>query len=284
MACSQCQGIESFFGRNVAARELRRYRRKGPPKTTRLLLEAIEAEGVQGASVLDVGGGVGVIQQELLRAGAAQIVSVDASTSYLEAAREEAQRRGTAARIVYRHGDFVDLAPSISAADVVTLDKVICCYADVQRLVSLTSQRARRLYCLVYPQQRWYVKLGARAVNLYLWLRSSAFRVYVHPSSTVSRILRENGLERRAERRAGPIWQIELYRREGASGPAFVETSSMGPPGFEPGPMDHEQPPASSARFGPADESGGSPAIACSAVGESSRWVSASPVAAPVAR
>ncbi|MBI2966094.1 MAG: hypothetical protein HYY34_07815 [Chloroflexi bacterium] len=72
MNCCQCQGIEQVFNAKVAARELRAYRKKGPRKTTRLLIDALKAEGVDGLTLLDIGGSIGKIQHELLDAGAAR--------------------------------------------------------------------------------------------------------------------------------------------------------------------------------------------------------------------
>ncbi len=71
MSCAQCQGIERMFDRRAAERELRQYRAAGPGGTTRLLIDALKAEGVAGLTLLDIGGGVGAIQHELLRAGSA---------------------------------------------------------------------------------------------------------------------------------------------------------------------------------------------------------------------
>ena len=117
-----------------------------------MLLDAIRAEGVDGASLLDVGGGVGVVQHELLAAGVSSAVSVDASSAYLAVAKEEAERRGHADRLEQHHGNFVDVAPQIGQADIVTLDKVICCYHDVEQLVRLSSAKAKRVYAVVYPR------------------------------------------------------------------------------------------------------------------------------------
>src|SRR5215218_3543976 len=90
--CSQ--GLDEAFGDRTARRDLKRYRRKGPSKSTRRLLAALRSHGVQGASLLDIGGGVGAIQHELLEAGVSRAFAADASAAYLRAAREEAQRRG----------------------------------------------------------------------------------------------------------------------------------------------------------------------------------------------
>ena len=90
MSCCQCQGIQMLFGERVARRDLRRYRRKGPIRTTRILIDALQAEDIVGATLLDIGGGVGAVSNELLSAGAARATVVDASPAYLHAAQMEA--------------------------------------------------------------------------------------------------------------------------------------------------------------------------------------------------
>ena len=66
MDCCQCQGIEQVFDERQAKKDLKQYRKKGPSSTTRILVEAIKAQGVQDLSLLDIGGGVGAIQHGLL--------------------------------------------------------------------------------------------------------------------------------------------------------------------------------------------------------------------------
>jgi magnesium-protoporphyrin O-methyltransferase len=106
MSCAQCQGIAQEFDDRRARRELRRYRKRGPAGTTRMLLEAITAQGMEDASFLDVGGGIGVIQHELMSAGASGGTYVDGSPANLAVAREEGRRRGHGDHIQYRHGDL----------------------------------------------------------------------------------------------------------------------------------------------------------------------------------
>src|SRR5512147_1748560 len=132
MNCCQCQGIENVFSQEHAVKELKHYRSAGPARTTRMLTEAIKALGVAGLSLLDIGGGVGAVQHALLEAGVQKVTDVDASSAYLNAAKEEAERRGYAESANFRHGNFVDLATNIAPADIVTLDRVICCYNDMQ--------------------------------------------------------------------------------------------------------------------------------------------------------
>ncbi len=159
MACKQCQGIEEFFDQKEAGKDLAAYRKKGPAKTTQMLVDAIAAQGVDGGSLLDIGGGVGAIQISLLKAGIGSIVSVDASSAYARVAEQEAERQGHADRISRRHGDFVDAAPDLEDADVVTLDRVICCYHDVQKLVGLSSRKAKRVYAVVFPRENLLSKI-----------------------------------------------------------------------------------------------------------------------------
>jgi magnesium-protoporphyrin O-methyltransferase len=212
MQCCQCQAIETEFSQTLAARELNRYRKKGSSKTTRLLIDAIKADGVDGLTLLDIGGGVGAIQHELLRAGAARATDVEASTAYIDAARAEAERQGHADRVTFQHGNFVDLAPDIPPADIVTLDRVICCYPDMPALVRLSAARTLQSYGLVYPRDTWWMKSGLALVNLMYWLRRNPFRVFVHPTAAVDAVVRDHGLERRFYRRTF-IWQVVVYGR-----------------------------------------------------------------------
>ena len=163
--------------------------------------------------MLDIGGGVGAIQHELLDAGATRATGVDASPAYLRAAREEAQRRGHGGRVGYHEGDFVALADGIEAADVVTLDRVICCYPDMEALVGSSAQRARRVYGLVHPREAWWTRLGVGVGNLSLRLARRRFRAYVHPVAAVDAVARDSGLALRLRENAGPIWQVAVYTR-----------------------------------------------------------------------
>jgi len=114
-------------------------------------------------------------------------------------------------------GNFVDLAPHITQADIVTLDRVICCYHDMQALVGLSSALARRLYGVVYPRDTWWVKINFAIDNFRYWVRRNPFRVFVHPTEAVDAIVRNNGFERRFYREDG-TWQMVVYARAEISG------------------------------------------------------------------
>src|SRR5687768_1892459 len=131
-SCCATHGITRKLGREHAEEELRRYRADGPLPTTRALIDALRrlGGGIPGTELLDIGAGVGAIHHALLEQGAARAVHVDLSVDSIDVAREEAMRRGLD-RVQFVAGDFVQLAPTIDDADVVTLDRVICCYPDM---------------------------------------------------------------------------------------------------------------------------------------------------------
>ncbi|WP_457652686.1 class I SAM-dependent methyltransferase [Rhodocaloribacter sp.] len=182
MSCTQCRGIASFFDEKVAARELRKYRKRGPHKTTQMLIDAIRAEAGEAETLLDIGGGIGAIQHALVGEGVvAQGLDVDASPAYLETARTEAERRGYAEKVRYLQGNFVDVADEVPPVDVVTLDRVICCFDDMEQLVTRSSEKAKRVYGLVFPRVTPFTRIGFRVLNAFLRFRRSAFRVFLHP-------------------------------------------------------------------------------------------------------
>jgi len=210
-ACG-CDDFASIFDRRNAEDDLRRYRRDGPDRTTRMLLDLIRAEGIEGATVLDVGGGIGVIDQELLRAGARRATLADASTDSLAVAREAATLSGLAERMTFLQGDVVQRAADVEGADVVTLDRVICCYPDVTALVGLTAARAGRLYGMVLPRDRWLVRVGIALESLWFRLRRKRYRPFAHPNPLVDQLASAQGLEPLAE--TGTFfWRVALFAR-----------------------------------------------------------------------
>jgi magnesium-protoporphyrin O-methyltransferase len=210
--CCHCQGADDFFSDRRARKELKKYRRKGPDKSTRLLLEGIVSRGVEGASVLDIGGGVGVIQHELAARGAAEIYSADASQAYLATSRAEAEERGYAERARYLLGDFVEIAPDVEEVDIVTLDRVVCCYPDMPTLVEASASKARRVYGLVFPRDRWPVRAVIAGINLMNALRRSSFRVFVRPPEEIDRTVRAAGFEPRYSALTF-VWHVAVYAR-----------------------------------------------------------------------
>lgn len=163
-------------------------------------------------TLLDIGGGVGGIQNALLNGGVIQASYVDASSAYVQAAQEEAIRREIKDRITFLQGDFVDLAEDMPTADIVTLDRVVCCYDDMQALVKLSAEKASKIYGLVFPRDLWLVRLLLPMANFFLSLTGTPFRIFIHRTEQVDQIVREEGLEPVYYQKAG-FWQILVYNR-----------------------------------------------------------------------
>lgn len=210
-ACG-CDGFDEMFDRRAAEGDLARYGRHGPDTTTGMLLDMIRAVGVRGATVLDVGSGIGVIDHELVRDGAGHAVLVDGSSASLAVARQMGRERNTLDRMDFIDGDFVALAPQVDVADIVTLDRVVCCYPDVDALVGASAARARSWYGLVLPRDRAFIRLGMRILNAWYRLRGRAYRGYAHPNARVDALAAEAGLRPAAER-STMVWRVVLYER-----------------------------------------------------------------------
>ena len=207
---------DRVFDARSARRELTEYRRSGPMGSTRRLIDAIKSVGIERATVLDIGGGVGVIGFELLAAGADRLTDVDAARAYVAVARREAARRGLDQRATFHHGDFVALADEVESADIVTLDRVVCCYGDWTALVDRSVAHARRIYGLVYPNDRWWTRAAIWMGNLSLRVSRQSYRGYVHPERAIDARIRDAGFERRTHHR-GWVWQTAVYQRTSES-------------------------------------------------------------------
>lgn len=212
MPSCQCEGIELVFDEESVRRELLFYERDGADDTTRWLIEAIRGRDVTGLSLLDIGGGVGAIQHSLLAAGVARATHVDGSSAYLEAAQRLARDRDLDTRIEWHHGDFVDIAPELDPSDIVTLDRVICCYDDMPALVNASAGLATRYYGLVLPRDLWWLRLGHRAINCVQRLFRNPFQVFVHPVAQVEQILEGHGLHKVFQRHS-LMWQVMLFAK-----------------------------------------------------------------------
>jgi magnesium-protoporphyrin O-methyltransferase len=212
VCCTGYCAAEAQFDRKVAERDLRRYRRRGADATTRLMLAELRRWPLEGRRLLDVGGGIGVISKELAGTGVASATIVEASPAYLEVARREAGSQHGTRPTQFIVGDFAVIADTLPDADVVTLDRVVCCYPDAEALLLKAAGRTRQLLAFTYPQDRWYVRSLIALENLWLRLTGKEFRAFVHAPERMAAVLEGAGLAR-ATRRETLIWTLDLYRR-----------------------------------------------------------------------
>ncbi len=139
--CQSPAGYGEFFSEEQARREARRYRTKGLGAPSRWVVDVVREQGIEGKSVLEPGGGIGAVEIELLKAGAARSTVVELSPGYDEVAAELAQEAGVSERMERHVGDFA--ADGTEPADVVVLHRVVCCYPDYERLLGAAAEKAR---------------------------------------------------------------------------------------------------------------------------------------------
>ena len=212
MDCCESSVYDEEFDAREAAHKLREYRRKGPNPWTARLINELSAGGVDGLTVLEIGAGIGAVHQTLLASGAASATDVDASGPYLAVAREEAERRGMTGRVTFLKGDAVRLRDQLPEADLVALDRVVCCYGDMPGLVGLAAARARRRLGLVLPRDGRWIRAAVALANAWGALTRNPFRVHVHRTDAVLAVAAAAGLRVTSTHR-GMFWQTLVLER-----------------------------------------------------------------------
>jgi 2-polyprenyl-3-methyl-5-hydroxy-6-metoxy-1,4-benzoquinol methylase len=210
--CSTIRSLNNVFDERTARAEVKRYWKKGLDRHARRIVAALVARSVAGATLLEVGGGIGGLHAELIKQGAARATDVDISAAYLAAAQSVAERLGIRERVEYRQADFASTAADLPAADVVIMHRVVCCYPDMPTLVAAAARHAGRLLALSYPHDAWYMRLGRRMFNAAMWLQRSGFRFYVHDSAAIRAVAATAGLALVQQTDSWP-WRVALFER-----------------------------------------------------------------------
>lgn len=219
MDCCSINGLDKMFSKSAARHDLKAYLKKGLDKRARLLVDFLRDQDLSGASLLEIGSGIGSLHLELIKAGAANAVGIDASPAYIEAATSLAERLNLQHSVEYHAGDFVEQAPGVEDADIVLLDRVICCYPHMETLVAASAQRARRFYALTYPRVTWWLRVGRRFVNAGMFLLRREFRVFLHSPQEVIATVASAGLMPIVQEVSG-VWHVVVFRRQEAFSPA----------------------------------------------------------------
>jgi len=200
------------FNEKIARRELASYRRKGPGSTTRLLRDLLLETGRIEGTLLDVGSGIGGLTFELLEHGIGRAIAVDASAANGAAAADEAARRGHVAAVQLIEGDFLDVAPRVPPATVVTLDRVVCCYSLYEPLLEESLRHAERYFAFSYPRDLWYVHIAVTLDNAFRRIRGNPFRAFVHSVERMTHVIDRAGF-RLVSRRQTWQWSADVYGR-----------------------------------------------------------------------
>jgi hypothetical protein len=210
MSCCPEYGCDEFFGERFARRSAARYRRKGLAKTPRTLFDFLSRRGLAGRAVLEVGGGVGALAAELVKAGAERGELLEVSAAYEPFARELFRDAGV--DVDFRLTDLVSDGAGAEPADLVVLNQVVCCTPDGPQLLGAAARLTRVALAFSYPRERATFRLLARLQNLFFRLRGRSFRVFVHPRRALVGAAEAAGL-RLVHEGGGFVWATAGFER-----------------------------------------------------------------------
>lgn len=213
--CCDPRGCDGVFGNRFARHVEARYRKRGLGRTQARIVDFLVAHHIEGATVLEIGGGVGELQIELLRRGAARATNLELVDAYDGPARQLADEAGVADRIERRILDIATAPQQVERADVVVLHRVVCCYPDVERLLGAAADHAGRLLVFSHPPRNLASRTVLGAQNIAFRLTGRTFRTFAHPPARMLAVLAEHGLTPVYAHR-GQVWQIAGLQRSPA--------------------------------------------------------------------
>jgi magnesium-protoporphyrin O-methyltransferase len=210
--CCGPGGYDQAFDPGRARRNAARYRSRGLSRTARRIVELVAERGVRGATVLEIGGGIGDLQIELLGRGAASATNLELSPAYDAEARRLLAGAGLEGRAERRLVDLAADPDAVEPADVVVLNRVVCCYPDFRRLLGAAADHARDQLVFSYPPRNPASRTAIAAENLGNRITGCAFRVFAHPPAAMLAVLAEHGLHPVAPTQ-GRLWRVTALAR-----------------------------------------------------------------------
>ena len=207
-------GYQQIFSRKNARSEANRYRRKGLDTTSRRIVDLVKKLGVDGRTLLEVGGGIGAIQLELLKAGVTRAMSVELTPTYEEVAAELLREAGMQDRVERRVMDLAEAPAGIETADIVVMNRVVCCYADMPKLAGAAADRASAMLVMSFPKDRWWTRLVVRSANFGLRVSRRQFQIFLHPPVQIVATAVQRGFTTRFDQ-SGMFWQVVALERVG---------------------------------------------------------------------
>jgi 16S rRNA G966 N2-methylase RsmD len=210
--CCDPRGCDRMFGARFAKGRAAAYRRRGLDTTARAIVELLEPSGVAGATVLEIGGGAGEIQLELLKRGAASATNLELSPAYESEAAALVVEAGFTGRVQRRLVDIATDPAAVEPADIVVLHRVVCCYPDYTTLLGAAADHARGQLVFSHPPRNRLSRAVVATQNLLFRVAGREFRTFAHPPAAMLAVLAEHGLQLRATHR-GRVWQVAAVSR-----------------------------------------------------------------------
>jgi len=202
-----------MFDSRTAQADLDEYLEDGlGPLESRMVGELCSLGAIEGARVLEIGGGIGAIQAELLQSGAAVGEVIELVAAYRAYAGRLAEQRGFADRTSWRVHDILADPSAVEAADVVVMNRVVCCSADGPELAAAAAALTRRALVLSYPRSTRLTRFAAAAQRAAYRLFGRQYRAFAWPEQRLVTAAASGGLME-ASRGGGLIWRYLVMLR-----------------------------------------------------------------------
>jgi SAM-dependent methyltransferase len=213
-----CRAVDPRIARHFDRRMQERTADGSLPElhsVSRRLFEAL-LDDVEGSapSILEIGCGSGALTVALLEHGAATSTGVDLSADSLEVARRRADAAGMSGRARFEQGDGASAA--LERHDWVILDRVLCCYPELDHLLDNSVSAAGRRYAFSVPASGgWRGRLNRilfRLEEAIESIRGMPCPGYVHDISKIEGRLTSAGFRRTG---GGPVgmWYVAVFDR-----------------------------------------------------------------------
>jgi magnesium-protoporphyrin O-methyltransferase len=208
---NKCEPTNKLFSK-LSKRYVRRFRRSGLGKEQRLLLDGIRRNSFQEKRILDIGCGIGVLHLTLLKEGAANATGIDPAKGMIENARKLSKEFDLAEKTNYINGDFVSNAEQVKSAEITLLDKVVCCYDDLETLVKKSLDKTTTIYALTHPSENLFVKLFFKFQIAFAKIFRLKFHPFWHNWKNMREMIVREGF--RCVYDTGTIsWRVLIYQR-----------------------------------------------------------------------
>jgi magnesium-protoporphyrin O-methyltransferase len=141
---------------------------------------------------------------------------VDLSAASIDAARKRFEQAHLSDRVRLSVGDAARVP--LESHDWVILDRVMCCYPDIERLLANTLPAARQIYAFTVPSSRGWRGVIARIdewlENAWNSIRGRPCPGYVHDLDLIEERLTVAGF-RLLHRDRQRLWHIAIYEQSG---------------------------------------------------------------------
>jgi 2-polyprenyl-3-methyl-5-hydroxy-6-metoxy-1,4-benzoquinol methylase len=215
--CCDSREYNDMFGPRFARQLASRYRKRGLDKTAARMVAYLVDRGLDGASILEIGGGVGAIQLELLGRGASRSTNLELVDAYDTVATDLAETAGMRDRMTRRQVDIAATPDEVETHDIVVLHRVVCCYPDYERLLTAAADHAKRLLVFSHPPRNWVSRTFTRLENVGFRLMGKSFRTFAHSPAAMVAVAEGRGMHTDYTYR-GPAWQVVGLARAATPG------------------------------------------------------------------